>query len=170
MIQYRIASLKDAASVALFHAQSWQQNYRGILSDDYLDNKIIQDRMDVWTGRFREENEYTIIAEDEGRMCGFACTYGDHDPDWGALLDNLHVAQEWKMQGIGRELMKRSAAWVAAHYPENMLYLWVFEQNVEAIRFYERVGGIRKERISHKNPDGGYSHIFRYVWEKSNIP
>ena len=41
------------------------------------------------------------------------------------------------MRAAARELIDRG---------HNTAYLWVFESNQEAIRFYERLGGLKKEQ------------------------
>ena len=35
-----------------------------------------------------------MVAEEAGRVLGFACAYGREDERWGTLLDNLHVDPE----------------------------------------------------------------------------
>lgn len=38
-------------------------------------------------------------------------------------------------------------------------------KDLEASRaFYEKLGGVRKEKTLYNNPDGGQSPIWRYVW------
>jgi predicted N-acetyltransferase YhbS len=49
--------------------------------------------------------QYTVVADVDGRVVGFAHVIFDADPTWGALLDNLHVDHDRKRQGIGAELM-----------------------------------------------------------------
>ena len=41
------------------------------------------------------------LAEDDFGIVGFAHVVFDSDPTWGALLDNLHVAQRRTRQGVG---------------------------------------------------------------------
>ena len=73
-------------------------------------------------------------------MCGFACTYGAHDENYGSLLDNLHVIPDMQSKGIGEQLLIKSAIWSFRHYPELQFYLYVLFDNIRAIKFYkERV-------------------------------
>jgi ribosomal protein S18 acetylase RimI-like enzyme len=103
--QFRIARPGDAAAVASFHADSWRHNYRGAYSDAFLDGDVLADRLAVWTGRLNESDprRCTILAE-ERSLVGFANTVFDDDPTWGALLDNLHVANGFRRRGIGTRL------------------------------------------------------------------
>ena len=38
---YRNATPDDASTIAEIHTLSWQQNYRGIWSDEYLDDNLL---------------------------------------------------------------------------------------------------------------------------------
>ena len=74
-------------------------------------------------------------------MRGFACAYLEADPEWGCLLDNLHVVPDLKGKGLGRQLMTAVAEQVWRSNPHGRLHLWAYEQNLAARRFYERLGG-----------------------------
>ena len=167
MIAYRSATAADAEAIARLHAKSWQDNYRGILYDEYLDEKVVTDRLDVWKKRFEDiaPNQFCLLAEEDGNLCGLACTYFHDDPRWGALLDNLHVLNAWKRRGIGAEMMALTAREMIKLDLNQPLYLWVFEENHAARKFYDRMGGIIREESEIENPGGGKAPILRYVWE-----
>nr|WKN38420.1 GNAT family N-acetyltransferase [Tunicatimonas sp. TK19036] len=171
MITYREATSKDAEAIAQLHAQSWQQHYRGIMSDTYLDHKVLNDRIEVWQERFRnpKATQHIIVATEDEKLCGFACTYTDDDPKWGTLLDNLHVLPPWQGRSIGKALICQSAKWAQQQDAETGFYLWVFEENTAARAFYERMGGINQEKVIVNNPDGGTAPVFRYVWPDPTV-
>ena len=166
MITYRIATPADADAIAALHADSWQRHYRGIFTDEYLDSQVLEDRLGVWRTRFTKPaaNQYAVVAEDGGRLCGFACTFAGHDPTWGALLDNLHVQAAWQGSGIGAELMRRSAQWLQAH-DHTKFYLWVLEENHAARAFYERMGARYADRSIEHHAGGSRAAIIRCVWD-----
>jgi GNAT superfamily N-acetyltransferase len=163
---YRKATGNDTEKIALLHAQSWQQHYRGILSDKFLDGDVGENRLATWESRLQHpaENQYVILAEEKDILCGFACVFADDDPLWGALLDNLHVVATKKGQGIGTKLLKLAAQWAYHRNPATNFYLWVFEKNSSARRFYEGLGAVNYEVVSHENPGGGSANACRYVW------
>jgi ribosomal protein S18 acetylase RimI-like enzyme len=169
-ITYRTATPTDATAIARLHARSWQENYRGSWKDEFLDHEVIPNRLEVWKKRFERPNEqqYVLLAEDQGNLCGFACTFLDYDPHWGAFMDNLHVSSSHQRKGIGQTLMRKSIERIIQHDPASKLYLWVLQANESAIRFYEKNGGKRVEETLYNNPDGGQSPIFRYVWDDLN--
>ena len=166
MITYQEATLADAEAIAQLHAQSWRHHYRGIMRDAYLDHAVHEDRQTVWVERLLRPSvtQHVVLAVNQSELCGFACTYAQHDPQWGALLDNLHVSSTWQGKGIGRSLLQQSAQWVSEQAVSEGLYLWVFEKNTAARAFYDQQGGIKQDQTIVDNPGGGQAAIFRYVW------
>lgn len=169
-LQFRFARPADAEAIAALHAASWRRHYRGAYSDAFLDGDVVPDRMAVWTDQLREPDPRccTIIAADSGPVIAFAHTAFDDDPAWGALLDNLHVAEGHKRRGIGTRLLALTAHAVTER--GTGLYLWVLEQNVEAQAFYETCGARRVERALASPPGGVASRLngtpvkLRYAW------
>ena len=81
----------------------------------------------------------------------------------GTLLDNLHVREGTKRLGIGTRLVAETAAWLEERSPRSALYLWVLENNVPAIRFYDALGGeVTGSGVSHEG--GASAPSLRYSW------
>lgn len=175
-LQFRLAGPADAEAVARLHADSWRRHYRGAYSDAFLDGDVVDDRLAVWTNLLREPDpgRCTIIADDGG-LVGFASTLFDEDPKWGALLDNLHVAEGHKRRGIASRLLAMTAEAVIARTERTGLYLWVLEQNVDAQAFYETHGGRRVGRGLVSPPGGVPSRVtgspakLRYAWPEAGV-
>ena len=171
--QFRLAGPADARAVAELHADSWRRHYRGAYSDSFLDGEVVADRLAVWTDRLREPDprRVTILAEDDG-LIGFANTFLDNDPMWGALLDNLHVADGHKRRGIGSRLMALTAKAVLERAGGKGLYLWVLEQNGDAQAFYAAHGASCAGRHPAEPPGGIASRLtgspakLRYAWRE----
>jgi ribosomal protein S18 acetylase RimI-like enzyme len=166
-VEYREATVNDAAAIAGLHADSWRRHYRGAFLDSYLDGDIVADRMAEWTSRLAEPGpeRYTVVGYLDGAIAGFAHTFLDADPVWGAFLDNLHVRHDLKRRGVGVRLMAATARAVVGRRPLSGLYLWVLEQNTAAQAFYEAQGGRRVERqLAGPFPGGGRAYSFRYAW------
>lgn len=163
---YREANLKDASAIANLHADSWRIAYRGIFRDAYLDGDVTKEREEVWHHRLSapKNNQFVLLAEENSELCGFVCAFGYEDPTWGTFIDNLHVRNERKRQGIGRSLMKEIAHWSRRYYPDAGLYLGVLELNHSARRFYESLGARNQESRLWKPPGGGEVVDLRYVW------
>lgn len=171
MPRFRLAEPADAEAVAGLHADSWRRNYRGAYSDRFLDGDVLEDRVAVWTDRLREHDprRLTILAEDDG-LVGFANTIFEEDPRWGSLLDNLHVADRCRRQGIGSRLLVLTAEALIARPECTGLYLWVLEQNTDAQDFYAALGGSPAGRAPVSAPGEMEDRLtgsplkLRYVW------
>ena len=79
-------------------------------------------------GWFVELNEETWLAEEDGRIVGFAGLKAG----W---LEHLYVDPDAQSRGVGTELMDHAKRRRPAG-----LELWVFQENTGARRFYERHG------------------------------
>ena len=167
-MRIRRAQPDDAMAIAKMHAENWQRIYRGILRDDYLDGPVVSDRMVLWKHRLSSAadsgRQFVSVIEQPGELVAFVCVFLDSDPEWGALLDNLHVGVAWRGRQFGSKLMANAAAWVIANRPNSRLYLWVYEKNVAACRFYERWGGEIVDRHAEPAPDGTRVDAVRYGW------
>ncbi len=170
---FRPAGPADAGAIAALHADSWRRHYRGAYSDAFLDGDVVLDRLGVWTDRLnrRDPGSRTIVAEPEGALIGFAHVVFDEDPTWGALLDNLHVADPHRRRGVGSGLLTQVTMAIAGRRHRTGLHLWVLEQNADAQGFYEAHGAKRVERARVAPPGGiasrldGSPHKLRYAWD-----
>jgi ribosomal protein S18 acetylase RimI-like enzyme len=126
---------------------------------------VFADRLAVWTARLCAPDSRgetcTVVAHVGAEIVGFAHVVFDHDPEWGALLDNLHVTHDLKGLGVGTKLMAEVARAVLNRSRPTTLYLYVLEQNVAGQAFYNARGGQSMERVS-RDPDPGYR--LRYWW------
>jgi len=166
-VEYRRAVLSDADDIADLHAESWRLHYRGAYSDEFLDGDVFVERRKVWSQRLPDSpgGTSTIVAVTDSVIAGFVHTVFRSDPQWGALLDNLHVRADMKRRGIGRRLVVEAARSVITDDASRGMYLWVLEQNVAAQGFYRAQGGIDVERVlAGPFPGGGKAWAHRYAW------
>ncbi len=167
MVTLRDATEHDFPAIARLHAESWRSAYRGMLSDEYLDNRVHLERVALWQQRFSEQTEkpfFVILAETETDLAGFACAFPDEHPTFGAFLDNLHVAPERTGQGIGRRLLTAVAERLLADGRRGGLYLWVIEKNARARQFYSKAGALEVECVELSLPDGSRLNEMRCYW------
>src|SRR5436305_399026 len=134
-VELRSVSVEDVEAIASLHADSWRRNYRGAYTEAFLDGDVETNRRTVWTERLTEPapQACTLVALIDGDLAGFIHLIRDDDPEWGALIDNLHVTHRHKGHGVGTALQ--------AADPSSRVYLWVLEQNTSAQAFYAARGG-----------------------------
>lgn len=169
MIEYRPAEPSDADAIAHLHTRSWRESYRGSFSDEFLDGQLPEERIRVWRGRLDRpaENQFVQLAFDAASLVGFVCAYGANDPQWGSLVDNLHVAIDVKRNGIGTSLMRQAGTWLDSLYPNLGVYLFVLEANSSARCFYERLGGNNSGVSTMETHGGAVVRSCRYVWPRA---
>jgi GNAT superfamily N-acetyltransferase len=162
----RRATRADASQIADVHVASWRDAYRTVLDPAFLAGPIEMDRLEAWTARLgnQQEHEQIMIAADAEVVVGFICVVGDQGEKWGQLVENLHVRPHYRGRGVGAILLKSAASWVARRYPSSGLYLWVFEANVRARNFYERLGARTVEEGVSKIPSAHGAAILRLHW------
>lgn len=143
-VRIREAEPTDAEAIASIHVRSWQAAYRGQLTDDYLDGLRVEDRLEQHRRTLAEPRPdwRTWVAEDDGKLLGFAVTGAsedaDADPKTGEVYA-IYLEPERVGTGLGRELF--------AHAVDDLrtrgfraATLWVLETNERTRRFYEVAG------------------------------
>lgn len=129
---------------AYVHWKSWQESYRGIVDDAYLDRMTVS-RCEEMASRYPEN---TLVAKDGARVIGFACAGAVNGEIDAGEVYALYVLEEYQHQGIGYALMREALSLLKGC---RVVYLWAFKENAKAIRFYERVGfrqdGTEKELV-----------------------
>jgi GNAT superfamily N-acetyltransferase len=161
----RLGETQVVNTIAALHAASWKVAYRGMFADHYLDADVDGNRRKYWRrriGELRVDGGEIFLATVDGEAAGFLCIECATEPEWGAFVDNLHVLLPWQGFHIGGQLLARGATWAQEHGFEQM-YLWVFEQNLQARRFYERDGWHVAGNEIHDTPDGGRLNAFRLI-------
>lgn len=167
MVTFRAADRGDYKNIAALHSKSWQQNYRGTFSDNFLNEEVHRERLAVWKERFLvpSENQYVVLAEEDGLVLGFCCAYIDESESYGNYLDNLHVSSKAKGRGLGTLLVQKLIEEIKGRNGMDKLYLWVLDSNEVAIDFYDKLKGRREETIKADDIGDAEFWKIRYVWD-----
>lgn len=126
------------------HCTAWQEAYRGIVCDRYLDTMTVE----ATTTRARNFPENTLVAKDKEKVVGFA-VYGssrDEDLPNAGEIEAIYVLSEYYGRKVGYRLMNEAISRLKEY---DTIFLWVFEKNKRAIDFYHKLGfefdGSKKE-------------------------
>jgi len=146
-MKIRRAKQSDFINIAAIHIESWKDSYTDVLPAGFLAGHINKD-FEIHWNEIKIQNEDVVLVAEKNSLVGFAAVWCRPIP----FIDNLHVKPSQRYQKIGSALMK-AVAKELINEGHKTAYLWVFENNIKAIRFYERLGGIQKEQ-SIKNVFG----------------
>ncbi len=168
-VNIRDAKLSEAAAIATLHATSWMSAYRGLLSDEYLDNNLEGERKKHWLEKMPalKDNEFVLVAEQGGELVGFVAVLDEPDAGFDALVDNLHVRPDLKGHGIGGDLL-RAVAKRLLTTRRNSFYLFVLEGNTPAENFYLAKGGRPLDIITYEF-GGKVVNATRFAWQLEQL-
>lgn len=152
----------DRAGIAAVQTASWKSAYRGMLPDCYLERAVEDKLSRHWSNLEILPQDLVLVAENS-TIKGFISIWCRPDP----FIDNLHVMPQCKSGGIGSQLMA-TAAKELAFRGHSGVYLWVMRDNGPAIRFYEKLGGIRTQ-TEHKDIFGHKVPCIRFEWSNLSI-
>jgi GNAT superfamily N-acetyltransferase len=144
-IVLRPADAKDAEEIARVHVASWQETYRGIVPDDFLDNLSIQRRTEQWMRSLSDPSNpyrHAVVSEVDGRIAGFS-SYGfprEKDEEFDGELYALYLLKSAQGRGIGKMLFFEAARGLLELDSSSML-VWVLKDNPTR-GFYEHLGGV----------------------------
>ena len=120
---------------AYVHWKSWQEAYKGIVDQRYLDALTLE-KCESIAHSFPDN---TIIAKDEDLVVGFACynKYRSDELENAGEVSAIYILSEYYGQGVGYQLMQMALEKLS-EYPR--VAVWVLKDNERAIRFYKRCG------------------------------
>jgi ribosomal protein S18 acetylase RimI-like enzyme len=131
------AEVGDAEAIGLFQAHCWEQTYRGIAPDEFLDTTTAQTRAIRWAERIANGSRRVLMAlSDEGLLLGVASTTrADKAVDGLPALELSTIYIDERAQGTG---VAARLLWAALGGED--AHLLVFSFNERAQRFYSKHG------------------------------
>jgi ribosomal protein S18 acetylase RimI-like enzyme len=139
----RLATVDDAEAIARVHVASWHSAYREILPAEFLSTLRVERRTAGWKSVLEGGPGAVLLAtRGDGAVLGF-CHAGPNrtEPaEFSGEVYAIYLLDEARRRGVGRALLDEGRAWLRAHALPGLV-VWVLAVNVEARRFYERLGG-----------------------------
>ena len=156
----RKALPEDAYNYAMCHISCWQSAYKGIVSDEFLCDMMIkkEQRIERYRKALTEPGDceyYCVLYENA--MIGF-CIINKSQDERQALIGEIwavYLVEEFRGKGYGSEIIDFAVRELKRVNPSE-IFLWVFEENSRARRFYEKCNfffdGTRKESTMWGGP------------------
>ncbi|HEV2140702.1 MAG TPA: GNAT family N-acetyltransferase [Candidatus Dormibacteraeota bacterium] len=139
----RPAEIEDAAAIAAVHVATWRSTYRGLLPADYLAALDEAGYDERWKRTLDEGVGRVYVAEDEGRVVGFASGGPERagEDGYAGELYAIYILEQAQGRGHGRRLVQAVVGGLREMKLPDMI-VWVLRDNGSARKFYERLGGI----------------------------
>ncbi len=142
MVNIRKAKTGDEHILAHIQTESWKEAFKDIVPSDLLSKCTELERAAAMYKRLLEEqrgNGYILEIDGKPHCIAWWCEARDKDMPGYAELACIHSLKDNRHKGYGSMVMKQVLGDVkAAGYSKIML--WVFDNNVRAIKFYEKHG------------------------------
>ena len=168
-IDIRSATPDDVPQIAKVHVESWQESFKGIAPEDYLQSMSVDRRQEVFAERLTNPTYNLLVAEEPDRgVVGFI-DFGTPDFEnygFDARVYSFYLLPEFQRLGLGARLFENCRrAMSDAGY--GSMCLDTLEMSPYR-RFYEKHGGRVVARDSHKLGDAEYATVI-YGWESLQV-
>ena len=164
-VEIRPATADDVPVIAKVHVESWQQSFRGIAPESYLNSMSVDRRKEVFAERLSNPS-YRMLVADEPKhgVVGFI-DFGTPDFEnygYNARVYSFYLLPKFQRIGLGRRLFESCFAKMSAEGYTSMCLDTLEMSPYRA--FYEKHGGKIVARDSHNLGDAEYSTVI-YGWE-----
>ena len=159
-IVYRKAKVDDYDGIYYVSCYSWDETYRGLLPDEYLDDRINNyEERKLRTKKFLEKLEEAgdldkyLVCEVDSKIvgiCQWSKPLNENYKNHG-LLGALYVLKKYQKLGIGRDMFRMAVEGLMAIGYDTM-YLECMTGN-DSVNFYKKYGGIIVENIDYPISD-----------------
>jgi GNAT superfamily N-acetyltransferase len=164
-VAFRIRAARpgDEMAVAEVHVRSWQEGYRGLMPDEFLDAQDPRDRVGRYDFGGGEGAPTTLLAFEDDDLLGFVtiCPSRDEDAQGLGEVAALYVDPVRYRGGVGRRLMAAARESLRESGFTDAV-LWVLDGNDRAARFYEREGWEPDGSRRYEDPYDIPSHVSRF--------
>lgn len=167
-IHIRRAIKEDISGIAKVHADSWKTTYKGIFTNEILDNITYEQREKQWENIFQKEDnsQYGFVAETlTGEIIGFIDGGIERTGTYNCDMElyAIYILQKYQGLKVGKRLFQ---AFLSKCKKNNMqsLLVWVVTNNPSK-KFYEKYN---PEKIDTKFIERLNIEETAYCWKDIN--
>ena len=167
----RLNRIEDQEGMARIKVDCWQDTYKNIIDQSYLDSLNYEIQTNKYIDSFDEYKNMVLVAEDvnDHKIIGYSCFSTDANEYADAELISLYIDKKYARRGVGTSLLRETIKELKKYNKKTMM-LWCIKENKNAIKFYEKMGGIKvfdkMAKIGNKVYQE-YGYLF-YIDELSN--
>lgn len=133
--------IKDSLEIAKLIKDGWNSAYKGIISDEYLNNMDVEKIADKWKQRIENDIDNIYVYKENNQILG-VIKYGKEENSYynenmGEIYI-LYVKPENKRNGIGTQLLEFvKSKLIKEGY--NKMIVWCLKGNVQGANFYKKM-------------------------------
>jgi ribosomal protein S18 acetylase RimI-like enzyme len=163
----REATELDAENITVMHIKSWQETYKDIIDQVYLDdlpNKFeerLKFRQDILS---KKDQAIHLVAEKDGKIIGFcdASFIREYEGAKGEVYA-IYLLKEYQGSGIGKKLFQQAVEFLFANNLAPFVVL-VLKDNLPSRKFYEKNGGVEIDMETIEIDGKTYEEV-RYIFK-----
>ena len=141
----RFNRIEDQKQMAHIKIDGWRGTYSEIIASKYLKGMDYQEQTERYWRSFEEYKNRVLVAVRGNEVLGYSCFDPKERSDkYDSELESLYIKNTEHHKGIGTSLFKETAKELYSQGRRNMI-IWCLKGNKNAIKFYEKLGGIRSE-------------------------
>lgn len=165
-IRIRQATTKDIKSIATIKVTGWQNAYRGIVDDEYLDKMSVEEQIEKYSGSYKLKDIFIVEMQDE--IVGFCRFYNYKEPAYDdkeidCEIREIYIKPDLKRMGIGSKLFKYTLDYFKI-LGKKKLYLGCLKDNYNSRNFYEKMGGLLGKESEIEVGDNKYK-VASYIYK-----
>ena len=140
----RLNRIEDQEGMAKIKVDCWQDTYKNIIDQSYLDSLNYEIQTNKYIDSFDEYKNMVLVAEDvnDHKIIGDSCFSTDANEYADAELISLYIDKNYSRRGVGTSLLRETIKELKKYNKKTMM-LWCIKENKNAIKFYEKMGGIK---------------------------
>ena len=140
----RLNRIEDQEGMAKIKVDCWQDTYKNIIDQSYLDSLNYEIQTNKYIDSFDEYKNMVLVAEDvnDHKIIGYSCFSTDANEYADAELISLYIDKNYSRRGVGTSLLRETIKELKKYNKKTMM-LWCIKENKNAIKFYEKMGGIK---------------------------
>ena len=142
---------KDQEQMAHIKIDGWRTAYDKIVASKYLNSLDYDSQTQRYLSSFDEYKDLVFVAVRGDEVLGYSC-FIPEDKKYDSELVSLYVKKKEAGRGIGSNLLISTAKELYSLGKHNMI-VWCFSDNINAISFYEGLGGLKVEEKMAKIGD-----------------
>ena len=167
-ITIRLAKPGDAPDMAEIHARSWEVAYKDIIPMEYIKQKNAT-RPELYQRIITDDNTTQYVIQADGKTVGIMGIDAPQqcDDDVGDEyyeLRGIYLHPDYYRKGIGTQAVN-FAFDIARKLDKKFMNVWVFAENANSIKFYEKCGFV----VDGKTRTYDYGKIMDSVRMKKDL-